>query len=123
MTDSTPMKWTYFSAIPALVMICLLATACSAPSARHGGFESDNPATLLYAIQEAGESRDESSIPNLVESLENDDPAVRMMAIVALEEITGQRLGYQPYASSVARAPAVSRWQKMVLDEKTAKLP
>lgn len=121
MTDSEPMKWMISSLFAALLVNCLLMTACSAPSARIGGFESDNPATLLFAIQEAGESRDRSAVPNLVEALENDDPAVRMMAIVSLERITGERLGYKPYTSSVLRAPAVARWQAMVRGETSDK--
>lgn len=109
------MKWMFHSLTAGVVLTGLLALgACAAPSSRKGGFESDNPATLLYAIQEAGESGDRSKLPRLVESLENDDPAVRMMAMVALENITGERLGYRPYASSVKRAPAVARWQDVI---------
>lgn len=112
------MKRTFYSLLSGICLLWVLVLgACAAPSSRTGGFESNNPATLLYAIQEAGEARDESKIPNLVEALQNDDPAVRMMAIGALERITGQRMGYNPYGSSIDRAPAVARWHAMVNGE------
>lgn len=117
------MKWTFNPLFPAAIVLALLVCeGCSAPSSRIGGFESDNPATVLYAIQQAGQQRDRTQLPHLVEALENDDPAVRMMAIVALEKITGQRLGYQPYETTANRAPAVTRWQTLVRGELTAAL-
>jgi HEAT repeat protein len=92
-----------------LIIPLLLPVAC-APPASQGDFDSPNPAARLYAIQRAGEQRDASSIPRLVESLNSDDPAVRMFAVQSLERITGERLGYNPYASLADRDAAVERW-------------
>lgn len=89
----------------------IAASAC-APRATEGGFDSDNPSAKLYAIRNAGLNRDRDAVPELVESLSHDDPAVRMMAISALDRITGTRLGYNPFASSHERDAAVKRWEQ-----------
>ncbi|MBI1338534.1 MAG: hypothetical protein GC164_16445 [Phycisphaera sp.] len=88
--------------------------ACSAPPASEGGFDSDNPASQLYAITRAGQTRDRSAVPELVPLLDSDDPAVRMMSIEALECITGQRLGYNPYGTWSERREATEQWQEAV---------
>jgi hypothetical protein len=92
-----------------LLTVTMLATAC-APRASEGGFDSDNPASRLYAIRRAGDQRDAAATPRLIESLESDDPAERVLAIAALERITGERLGYDPHASLAHRHEAVQRW-------------
>ncbi|MFA7235331.1 MAG: HEAT repeat domain-containing protein [Phycisphaeraceae bacterium] len=83
---------------------------CAPPPASEGGFDSRDPAAKLYAIQRAGEQRDRSAIPHLIEQLNSDDEAVRMFAIIALEKITGTRLGYSPYDPAWKREPAVGEW-------------
>src|SRR5512143_2422555 len=89
----------------------MLASGGCAPSATRGGFESPDSAARLYAIHRAGKACDHTAIPQLIESLESDDPVVRMMAIQALERIEGQRLGYRPYGSPEERQSAVTAWQ------------
>lgn len=86
-----------------------LLSGCG-PKAIEGGFHSDNPAAKVYAIGHAADARDPAAVPDLVELLDSDDPALRMFAIQALERITGTRLGYNPYVSAVERRPAVERW-------------
>lgn len=49
-------------------------------------------------------------LKGLVEALDNDDRAVRMMAIQALQRITGTRHGFDPYAPRHVRETAVRRW-------------
>jgi hypothetical protein len=91
-----------------------------APRASDGDFDSDNPAAKLYAIRQAGEAKDRAKIPKLVEQLDSDDPAVRMLSINALERITGQRMGYNPYASSVERRSSMEAWEQAVREGKFA---
>lgn len=62
----------------------------------------------------AAETGDHSQIPTLVSALDHDDAVVRMMAIQALERLTGTRLGYHPYGSAVKRHQAVERWRQAV---------
>jgi len=63
------------------------------------------------AIRTAGERRDQAAIPLLVDRLEDEDAAVRFYAILALERITGDRLGYRYEESAAAQRPAVERWR------------
>ena len=88
----------------------VMLAGCAGPAARRGGFDSPDPASRLYAIARAGRQRQGSAIPDLIESLESDDPAVRMMAIVALERITGTRMGYNPYGPWIDRQAAADAW-------------
>jgi hypothetical protein len=75
-------------------------------------FDSPDSAARLRAIQRAGAEGDRGSIPKLIEMLESDDAAVRLTAIGVLEEMTGERLGYDATAPSYGRSPAVDRWYK-----------
>lgn len=89
-----------------------LSTGC-APAISEAEFDAEDPASVLYAIHEAGESRDASKVYDLIEHLDADDPAVRMFAIVALEKITGERHGYNPYAARPERQPAIAKWVEL----------
>jgi hypothetical protein len=90
-----------------------LLAAC-APSATEGGFESANPAARLYAIERAAEQDDQSAVPHLVEQLDADDPAVRFLAITALERLTDETFGYQYYDPPWQRQAAIDRWVRYV---------
>lgn len=96
------------AAILTIVMLAL-AAGC-APRASQGDFGSPDPAARLYAIRRAGEMRDAQAVRPLVQELSCDDPAVRMFAIHALEQITGTRLGYNPYSEEIVRREAIGRW-------------
>lgn len=88
------------------------AAGCAGPRTSEGGFDSPETGARLYAISSAGQQRDAGALPHLIESLESDDPAIRMMAIVALEQITGTRMGYDPYARYGERQAAADAWLK-----------
>ncbi len=87
-----------------------LGAASCAPAAKEGGFESPNPAAHLYAIEYAVHDRDADRIPQIVELLDSDDPAVRFAAIEALDRLTGMRLEYEYDAPRRQREAAVRRW-------------
>jgi HEAT repeats len=112
------MKWT--AAILLLALTLGAQTGCSAPPSA-GGFDSPDPAAKLYAIRRAGKERNRAAIPDLVQQLQSDDPAVRMFAIAALEKITGQRLGYNPYAPPDERDGAVEKWVQAVREGRFGK--
>lgn len=64
----------------------------------------------MYAIRRAGQTYDQSAIDPLIERLDSDDAAERLLVIQALEHITGTRLDYNPYADAQQRAKAIARW-------------
>ncbi len=76
------------------------------------GFDSPESGARIYAITQAAEQRDRSAptMRHLVAILDSDDPAERMLAIRALEQITGKTHGYQYYDDALNRAEAVDRW-------------
>jgi HEAT repeat protein len=85
----------------------LILCACSSPPR---GFGSPDPSARLEAIVHAEETRDRGAIPQLIESLGNDDPVVRLAAINALETITGQTLGYHYWAPDAERRAGAEAW-------------
>lgn len=56
--------------------------------------------------------RRESLIPLLVDRLDDEDEGVRFYAILALEKLTGTRLGYDYRASASTRREGIRRWQR-----------
>lgn len=74
-------------------------------------FDSPEPAARNAAIVHAAADRDRASIPELVRMLESDDPATRLLAITALERLTGETRGFDYAASPFEREQAVARWQ------------
>ena len=98
-----------------IVMMCaaiIFAGCGSGPK----GFDSPNPADKLDAILAAGERYGGAEIlprtvlENLIQELDSDDAVVRVLAIVALEKITQQRLGYDPYAERQRRQSSSQKW-------------
>jgi hypothetical protein len=77
----------------------------------------DDPGIKIPAIKKAVREKDRSVVPRLVEELSSDDPAVRFYAIGALEELTGQTLGYQYFEDDEGRKPAIQKWKKWLADQ------
>ena len=61
------------------------------------------------ALQER--EHDLKVVRQLVKDLDSDDPAVRLFAIHALHELTGQRYGYDYFADDLQRKPALDQWK------------
>lgn len=71
-------------------------------------------------MRDATERGDPQAIPVLVDRLEDEDPAVRFFAVLALERLTGTRMGFQAGAAAEERRLAVARWRRYVLDRGAA---
>lgn len=97
-------------AMTVLGLSTAIGLACCGPSATQGGFDSANPAARMYAIEQAAREGDQSAIRDLIEQLDSDDPAVRLLAISALERLTGETYGYRQYDSPAQRREAIARW-------------
>lgn len=94
----------------ALLLLALMLAGCSAPPASRGSFDSPDPSSRLYAIVRAGQNKDRTAIPRLIESLASDDQAVRMYSIGSLNRITGKTYDYLYYDAPAKREQAVQRW-------------
>ena len=90
-------------------MTALLGSACTAP-ATEADFDSSVPSARLSAIERAGALRDETATPRLVEQLDSDDPAVRMLALEALRRIEGDTHGYWHGDPPHERRAAIEQW-------------
>lgn len=92
----------------------LLTVMGCAPPAITGGFDSPHAASRLFAARRAAAETDPARIaaamPGLIRNLDSDDPAVRLLSIEALEELTGETFGYRHFDPEWLRAPAVARW-------------
>lgn len=85
-------------------------TAACAPSMPRG-FDSPEPGVRIDAIVDAAKRDDPAAVPELVRMLDSDDPATRLLAIRALERITGTTHGYDYSAPESERREAIRRWQ------------
>jgi len=74
--------------------------------------QSEDPAVRIEAIAEAGQKRDAQAMTYLVDRLEDPNSEVRFYSILSLDQITGQRLGYEYYAPVLQREQAVLRWRE-----------
>lgn len=97
---------------PLLVAGLWAAVGCQSSGGYLGNLESPDPGRRIRAIKQAGDRRDRNASPALVQRLEDEDEAVRMFAILALEKIWGTRLGYDYRKSPAERDRAVRRWRR-----------
>ena len=108
----------HHGSVVALLGCVAVASACAAGCAGVGRapavITSNDPASKIPAIKKAVDARRSATAPQLVRSLESEDPAVRFYAIRGLQDLTGETFGYVWYAED--RASALQKW-KLWLDE------
>ena len=99
-----------------LGLILILALGLSSVACRGTRPKPDVAAREIDAripgIKHAGETHDRSALPGLIDSLNDDDPAVRMFAIVTLEKFSRDRFGYEYYLDEEQRKPSIARWRE-----------
>ncbi|HAU38559.1 MAG TPA: hypothetical protein DCX07_12690 [Phycisphaerales bacterium] len=105
-------------AMPAVFAACLTG-GCEMPNRSLASrLQAEDPAVRIQAIHEAGATRNEKALPYLVDRLTDSEQDVRFYAILALERMTGQTLGYRYFAPAEERAEAAKRWRKWVQDRR-----
>ena len=70
----------------------------------------DARAVIFDRIERAMRTSDRSAIPKIIQQLDSDDPAVRLLAISALERLTGETRGYRYDDPRYLRDSAIHRW-------------
>ena len=94
-----------------LGVLGLLLLLCSCgPAMTEGGFDAASPAARSYAIEQAARAGDLDAVPKIVEQLDADDPAIRMLAIDVLHRLTGETYGFHHYDPPPQRHAAIQRW-------------
>jgi HEAT repeat protein len=101
--------WMRWRALGVAAVTLALLGGCADP-ASVVGFQEIDPGARLRAIRQAAATNDRAAVPSLINELESDDPAERLLAIRALEKITGQTLGYDHAAGVEDRQEGVRRW-------------
>lgn len=95
-----------------LCSLCLAGAAGGCASAPlETRLQSVDPSVRIAAVREIAQGGHEQQVPELIERLNDEDPAVRFAAIAALELITGTRLGYSYAAPAAKRREAVEAWR------------
>ncbi len=105
-----------------VVILAAGLVGCADPD-KNVSFAAADPASRIRAIQAAGQAEDPAAIPDLIETLDSDDPMQRMLAIRMLERMTGQTLGYDHAAPFWERNKAVERWVAWAHEEGLAPRP
>ena len=99
-----------------ILMVIGSLVSCGQP-ATSGGFDSPMPAARLHALGEAARSGDRSDIKRIVELLDSDDAAVRLLAISTLERLTGETFGYRHYDPRWEREYSIQRWVNAIRED------
>ena len=104
-------------AIIATAAVTTLAGGCNGPSQLQADLQHEDPAVRMKAISRAGNTADTAAVPFLVDRLTDSQKDVRFFAIIALERITGQTMGWNHYDPPNERAQAVQRWRQWLKEE------
>lgn len=93
-----------------MLFIGLTLVGCARPTGK--GLADDDPSFKIPAIKQAAATHDTRAIPELIRSLDDDDPAVRFYAIQALKRLTGQTFDYRFYEEASQRRASIDRWEE-----------
>ena len=102
-------------------LTALVPVGCESAPSMAAGLQSDNPAERIEACIGAARRRDSSTLPLLVERLEDPASDVRFFAIAALKRMTGQTFGYRYFDKEPERRTAVRRWRQWLKAEAVSK--
>lgn len=109
-------------ALVLLAMLIFPVAGCGPPRTPYpASLQSEDPGDRVRALKRAAEMNDRDVLGLIVDRLEDEDEAVRMFAILALEKMTGTRLDYRYYAPAAERRRIAAAWRKY-LREHGAKL-
>ena len=95
----------------------MVGLACTAPQPAPNVADPE-AAIKIAGIRQAAARKDRSVLPALVAELDNDDAAVRLFAIQALEKFAGERFGYEYYLDEEGRKPSLAKWQEWLKQQK-----
>ena len=84
---------------------------------------SPQPEVASKAMRKAAQNKNPQAIAPLVKRLYDEDSAMRISAIKALESITGQNMGYRSYDTEPKRMAAIERWEAYLVQEGLSKEP
>jgi len=96
----------------AVLAACLVGCGPVRPQADLAAqLQDEDPSVRAEAAVEAGRHNRQDVLALLVERLDDREETVRMVSIVSLEKLTGQRMGYRYYLPREDRQKAIARWR------------
>lgn len=96
-----------------IILVCL--TGClTAGDYYRARLQSPIPLERGQAVVALEQTGDPDVIPALIETLEDPDAGVRLLAIQALQRMCGSDYGYRYYHDESRRSAAVERWREAV---------
>jgi hypothetical protein len=75
-------------------------------------FEAPDAGSRIRAVVANAQEPSADDLRGMVDALATDDPALRTLAIAALERTAGERFGYDPWAPEGERREAIGRWRQ-----------
>ncbi|MFN3166667.1 MAG: hypothetical protein ACE37H_06340 [Phycisphaeraceae bacterium] len=110
--DTTPFRGSVrcSSCLAAAVLLFALAGCSPRQTPAKADLRATDTAGRVPALVDAAGRDDDRTLGELVRALSDDDAAVRLFAIQALNQRTGQTLGYRYYGSADDRRAAIARW-------------
>ena len=107
-------KW--FARFGYWVAIILMLAGCGVFGRKFtlSDLKSPDLRVRIVAIKWAGDNKMSAAVPQLVDSLQDEDKSVRFYSIGALRRITGTDHGYDYKADPYRRALAVKRWREFL---------
>ena len=109
-------------AVIAVGMFCacwvVLAGGCNLVSGDYvKKISAAQPDVATAAMRKAAQEQNRKAIVPLVKRLYDEDPVIRLSAIRALKNITGEDMGYQSYEPEVKRIEAIKRWEAWLVEQ------
>ena len=96
-----------------LIVLTILFGGCLASPNYIARLQSDSPIEQMKVAAWLGKHKVVEAVPELIELLDESDPAVRLSAHRALVNITSEDFGYRFYeAEPQLRAEAIERYRK-----------
>ncbi len=111
--------------ISALLFVTAVMLCCGCEPGNATLYEqlqNEKPSIRVGAIITAARLKDAKAVPYLIDRLTDSERSVRFYAIMSLEKITGETMGYRHYDPPARRAEAVARWRRW-LNKRSGKKP
>lgn len=91
-----------------LGVLACVGWGCGSASDR--SLAEGGPGDRVRAVAASARGETPEDLDALIDALDSDDPAERMLAISALKRLTGLTLGYDFSASRAERTASIGRW-------------
>lgn len=90
----------------------VLGVLCGCVGRGRPSFFAEDPMLRVAAIKEVSQHNDQSQLGRLIDRLEDEAEEVRLYAVLALRQMTGQQFGFRAHGLPWHREEAVKQWRR-----------